>query len=214
MRLSPTRTALASLALFLPLALTACVVHVKKGSGSDTSKPNTDGSDADEAKPDTATETTPEGDADSDPARAEAPSLAECPAEAPEGGANYCTEDGKLAAFSGPVDRVKVPESAEKLFYQEGTDTERKTYLAISAVGETLYIRHVTCENCRRVLGKGYTAHLDHMSEEQVKALQAELGLDAEMAALTTAAAWKDFASNERGMGTLVGLAAKAEGEL
>lgn len=201
-------------ALGLALLLPACVVKSGSGGGpSDEPKPNT-GGELESAEPEgEAAEAGGEADTDGPPPRGEveAEELADCPEgdEARRAIAHYCTEDGKLAGEWVPVDTLRIPDDAEVIFHDPGTSTEGNTELTLAIRGEDeLYIRHVTCGQCRRVIGQGFSGHLAAMSPEQIRELETQLGLAEDMPVLETTETWKSFAGDPRGSEALTKLAA------
>jgi hypothetical protein len=178
--------------------------------------------DADEPRPDT---TVSVDWSDTDPAPPEpdpheirtSPSVAldlpECPAE--RGGAliHYCTEDDKLVGSWVPVDTLKIPDDVEIRFNAEGPDQRTQTSLMIATRGEALYIRHVTCGGCRRVIGQGFFGYPSRMDASQLRAMQAQLGLGDDAPLLDSAEAWTRYCEDPAGKATLTKIAGKAEGD-
>ena len=211
------RALLSSLPLALTLLASACSVSVSSGSGSSDPKPNSgEQVDNDDAKPDSGGD---EGDSGGDegsdtPELTAANALEDCPSEAGRDQlTNYCTDAGKLAGQWVPVDMLKVPADAEIVFHHKPEGVKEAPELSVALVGQRLYIRQVTCGACRRVLGQGFAGHLAHLSEEQMRAVQAQLGLSEDMPLLNTPDQWRSFASDERGKGALTEIAGKTEGE-
>lgn len=139
--------------------------------------------------------------------------LLDCPAPGVTKRTIYCTESGKVAGGWVIVDSMQLPDDATIIFDVAGPDATRQTRLQIAVRGEELYITHVTCGACRRVLGRGFTAYLTHMREDQLRAMQTQLGLDAALPVLTDAAAWTTFCADERGKQALTRIAALSESE-
>jgi hypothetical protein len=159
----------------------------------DDSKPNGSGSEV----------TEPEAEGEP-PARASAPQLPDCPADADAD--TYCTPEGKLAGRWVPVDTVRPPTSAETVFEATHTDIEQQPSLAILLDGETLYIKWVTCGSCRRVIGFGFSGDLAAMSDEQLRAMQTKLGLARDAALNDSAAGWRRYVTGEDGKAALTEL--------
>ena len=137
--------------------------------------------------------------------------LPACPTE--QGTNDYCTEDAKLAGSWVPVDTLDVPDTVTILFNAEGPDASRQTSLMIAVQGEQLFIRHVTCGACRRVLGQGFSGWLPHLSEVQLRELQTRLGLGTDTPLRDSAETWTSFCGDEQGKAALTQLASKTEGE-
>jgi hypothetical protein len=197
-------------ALLLVLALLplACQVKVNEGDASEP-KPDADPSAASDGGGEGAV-AEPESEG-ADPVRAPVASseLPACPADA--GADAYCTEDGKLAGRWVPVDTLKVPEDAELVFDAAHPDDEGQPSLSVAIHGETLYLRHVTCGSCRRVIGQGFSGAVARMTEDQRAAMQAKLGLAAELPVLADIEGWRAFASDERGAAALTELSTNTE---
>ncbi|HVI03465.1 MAG TPA: hypothetical protein VM869_32450 [Enhygromyxa sp.] len=211
-----TRRVLPALLAFCSLSI-ACTTTTTKGD-ADTPKPNTDAAPSGEPEPDWS-DTDP-GEPEPDPneqspvARAmPADQLPACPSEQGNALANYCTQAGKLAGSWVPVDTLKVPDDVVIIFNAEGPDASKQTRLLIATRGDELYIEHVTCGACRRVLGQGFMGHVSHLSEDQRRELQTRLGLDGAMPVLDSTEAWASFCADERGKGALTQIASKTEGE-
>jgi hypothetical protein len=180
---------------FVTLSL-ACVVKVNEGgSGSppddkdqpeESTKPNTTGSEV--AEPEV------EGE---QPGRASAPEVLDCPADADVD--TYCTDDKKLAGRWAPVDTVRPPASAETIFEAKHADLEKQPSLVIAVEGEMLYIQRVTCGDCRRIIGHGFSGDLATMSDTQIRAVQTKLGLGRDAPLLDTADAWRKYVSEDPG---------------
>ncbi len=116
-----------------------------------------------------------------------------CKAE-PDATQVYCA-GAELAGQWRPVDHVRLPEGAVVLYEASAPDPARRQQrqLTVAVLGEELIVRKVTCGNCRRVLGEGFTGRLDLLAEGQVLDVQARLGLP-EGPALRTAEAWRRYA--------------------
>ncbi|MFO7565613.1 MAG: hypothetical protein R6X02_23420 [Enhygromyxa sp.] len=182
--------------------------------------------DADEPKPDTSASTNASADSsETDPGQLEpdpneiqaaptpAVDLPDCPAEKGNALIHYCSEDGKLAGSWVLVDTLRVPDEVVIIFNAEGPDQGRQTSLMIATQGEALYIRHVTCGACRRVLGQGFRGHPSRMSEDQLRQMQAQLGLADDAPLLDSAEKWASFCEDEAGKRALAEIASKAEGD-
>lgn len=190
----------------IPLACTVTTTQVdgnepKPSSSADTKV-------ADPAEPDPAND-----DDDSKPNRV-APPTSELP-DCPSGGSlpSYCTDEGKLAGQWILVDTLKIPDDVEIIFNAENADASNQTSLLIAIRGEELYIKHVTCGACRRVLGQAFTGQLAHMSETQVRGMQTQLGLADDTPLLASADAWQSFCIDDAGKAALAQLAEKSEGD-
>jgi hypothetical protein len=209
------RRVLPALLAFCSLSI-GCTVTTKPDA--DAPKPNTSAAPSDDGELDSS-DTDP-GEPKPDPneqpkvARAvPAEQLPACPSEQGNALANYCTDDGKLAGSWVPVDTLKVPDDVVVIFNAQGPDASKQTSLLIATRGDELYIKHVTCGACRRVLGRGFMGHLSHMHETQLRELQKQLGLGDELPVLDSAEAWTNFCGDERGKGALTQIASKTEGE-
>jgi hypothetical protein len=189
------------LARTLPALLAVCLVPLActvNTMRADADAPKQDGSadsqQADPTDPDAARE-----DGDDKPARASlaADELPDCPAE---NGTFvvYCTKANKLAGRWMAVDALEIPDDVEIIFNAEGPDSSRQSSLLIATRGDELFIKHVTCGSCRRVLGQGFAGHLSHMSEDQILGVQAQLGLGDDVGVLATGTDWASFARDER----------------
>lgn len=197
--------------------LTVCLLPLACTTSS-TTKPDADepkpSSDADSSVSPIFSDTDPPED-DDDIVRASPTPVVElpdCPPE-PEPLVPYCTEANKLAGHWMPVDMLKIPDGVVVIFNAEGPDSSKQTSLLIATHGDALYIRHVTCGGCRRVLGQGFVGHPSHMSEAQVRALQTQLGLDKDAPLLDSADQWARYCSDPHGKAALTKIAGKAEGE-
>jgi hypothetical protein len=168
--------------------------------------------DADAPKPDSKAADADTNEPAAKQARAPSPAseLAECP-KAAEGPVSYCTEDDKLAGSWSMVDKVRIPDDVEIIFNAEGSDTRQQSSLMIAVRGDELYIRHVTCGSCRRILGQGFVGHLSHMNAEQVAAMQATLGLGEDVELLDSGEKWASFARGEAGLAMLTEIVNIAE---
>lgn len=178
--------------------------------------------DADEPKPNT---TVSADSSDTDPAPtapdpneiqaspSPAVDLPDCPTERGDALANYCTDDGKLAGSWVLVDTLQIPDDVVIIFNAEGPDQSKQTSLMIATHGEALYIRHVTCGACRRLLGQGFSGYPARMSEAQLRAMQTQLGLAEDTPLLDSAEAWARFCEDEAGKAALTKIAGKAEGD-
>jgi hypothetical protein len=200
----------------LSLLQLACVVSVRDGGSGEKpadqdegSKPNgvTDPgvTDPEASNPEVAD---PEAEGEP-PARAGTPQLPDCPADADAD--TYCTEDGKLAGRWVPVDTLRPPESAQTVFEAAPADIEKQPSLTILLDGETLYIKKVTCGNCRRVIGWGFSGDLTALSDEQLRKLQTKLGFGREPQLLDSAEAWRSYAATDPGKATLNRVAATTD---
>jgi len=112
-----------------------------------------------------------------------------CPT-APARGERFCDAQGTVAGAVLPVDGFPgVPPAAATVVRQESGGV-----LTVALEGERLWIRRVTCPQCRRVLGWSFGGDLPRMPSEALGALQAKLGLPAEPL-LRTAADWREAAA-------------------
>jgi hypothetical protein len=185
--------------------LLGCVVHVSDASSGD--QPD---EPVDAATPsDGSVVTTPEAEGQP-PTRARAPERLDCPADADAD--TYCTQDGKLAGRWVPVDTLRPPAGAQPIFEATLPDLEKQPSLVISLVGATLYIKHVSCGSCRRVIGQGFSGELDTLSDEQLRALQSKLGLAGDSPLLDSPESWRSFCGQDPGKATLTKLAAAVSG--
>lgn len=177
----------------------ACAVKVNEGSSGDPPA---------ESDQPTATEPTPKlAEVEAEPPmRASAPQAPDCPADADAD--TYCTHDNKLVGRWVPVDTIRPPAVAETIFQSAPTDVEQQPSLVIALDGETIYIKKVTCGNCRRVIGQGFMGDLSALSDTQIRDLQDKLGLGREAPLLDTAQAWRSYVSNDAGYAALTKLAA------
>lgn len=191
------RLASSVLLLLLPLA---CAVNVSEGGSGDqpgkvdeASKPNT---------PEVVAEPEAQGEP---PARAPTAELPDCPADANVDD-TYCTEDGKLAGRWVPVDTLHPPTSAEIVFEASQPDIQQQPSLTILLDGETIYVKHVTCGSCRRVLGQGFSGALAALSDEQLRALQTKLGLAVDSPLMDSPDAWRSYIGGKPGKAALTEL--------
>ncbi len=192
--------AMRSLSLVLVLSLSSSCAVEASGGNPEASEPPTDAT--------THVDQVALAPIEAEPAPAPDPhaQLADCPGSASAD--RYCTEAGKLAGQWGMVDMVRVPKDAQEIF-AAAPEHSRQPSLHIAVEGEVLYIRKVSCGNCARIMGEGFRGQLDALSEAQLLELAARLGLDAGLAPLRTAQAWRDYASGE-GREALVQIAAQS----
>lgn len=107
---------------------------------------------------------------------------------------DYCSEAGALVGQWMMVDRLRVPEGAELLSeLSEGGGGIGQNSLRIATADGVLYIHYVTCGACRRRLGKAFRGELAQMSGEQIKHMQAELGLREDTPVLDSVEAWRRY---------------------
>ena len=177
--------------LVLLLPAPACAVNVGAGTSSDSGQA--------EAKDPEQTPALDPEEPDAKPARAtpsndEAAELPDCPGADDE---TYCTEDNKLAGQWVPVDMLRIPADAEQLFHAPHPDVDRQPSLTIAVNGETLYLHQVSCGACARVIGQGFRGELSALSEAQLAAVQARLGLPADTAPLRSAEMWGGYVTGE-----------------
>ncbi len=177
-------------ACLLPLACTSTTAQVDDNAPEpDASAGGERDGEADGAAPQPAPE--PGG-------RDLAAELPDC--EASEGEfTSYCTNDGKLAGRWMPADTLRVPADVEIVFDAKGPDRPPQARLQIATRGDELYIKHVTCGACRRIIGRGFVGYPARMSAEQLREVQGRLGLAAELAPLTDTAAWAEYCRSEAG---------------
>jgi hypothetical protein len=194
------RRALPALLLVPTLAL-ACTSTNNPGNAEQPEQVAADGSNGEgEVAPQT------DGSADGPNVLGSALELADCPAEGDAHNmlVTYCNAAGKLVGSWSPVDLVRVPDEVEILFHAEHPDSKAQTSLLVCVHGEQLYIRHVTCGACRRVVGQGFAGVLAQMSAEQLRAMQKQLGLGEDLPALDSVARWREFAGDEQGKAVLI----------
>jgi hypothetical protein len=193
-------------ALILALVPLACVAQVRDG-GSGEPKPDTAGegevqADVAPSEGDDAGAEVGGDDVEADPTRASSEAaLPECPADA--GPDMYCNADNQLVGQWMLVDLLHIPKGAKVIFDAHHVDVDRQPGLTLAIEGETLYIRHVTCGACRRILGDGFRGQPAQMSEKQLREMQTRLGLGVEMPLLDSTEAVERFASDERGQAKL-----------
>jgi hypothetical protein len=167
------------------------------------------------SRPNSTADVEPEPEPKPDPVEDPKPDRAEptpvdlpvCPAESEH--PFYCDAHKQLVGSWMPVDHAKVPDDVEMIFEAEGGNTDQSR-LWIGISGNTLYIRHVTCGACRRVMGLGFIGHLDHMTSDQQRAVQKQLGLPDSAPLLETTEAWAVYAKTEAGIAALTEIAKKA----
>lgn len=177
------------------------------GQATEQPKPNSGGEGASDSDPGGAADTPRDVTAARD-----ATDLPDCPAtEGRNAWFTYCNDAGKLVGEWRPVDVIRPPEDAVVIFSAEGPDTGRGSRLTLAVRGDELYILHVTCDRCRRVLGQGFVGRPALLSAEQRESVQAQLGVSEDVPNLESVAAWTEFASDERGQTMLTELASITE---
>ena len=200
------------LASLLALAPLACTVTVNSGDASppaDDAKPNGEGEAADADAGSDNAEGEGEGEGVGTLEAVPQTGMAACPADPGED--SYCTEDSKLAGQWVMADQVRIPEGAETVFEASHADDERQPSLTIAVEGDELYIKQVTCGSCARILGQGFRGSLSSMSDEQVAAVQARLGLPEDAPKLTSTQRWRDYAGEGAGAEALTAISTKTE---
>lgn len=92
----------------------------------------------------------------------------------------YCDDDGNAVGLSAPVDLVPdIPWQRIHVEF-ERTGLERGGSLTVGFVGEQLWVHHVACGICRRIVGTAIVAELDRLSDAQRSKIQDLAGLPAE----------------------------------
>lgn len=135
--------------------------------------------------------------------------LPECPPDADAD--TYCTPSGELAGRWVMVDRLRVPASAETIFEAQHPEITEQPSLRVAIDGDTLYIAHVTCGACRRVMGNGFSGDPAALDPEQRRAIQDKLGLGDDVAALDGVEAWRKWAAGADGQAALAELAKRGD---
>ncbi len=117
-----------------------------------------------------------------DPARPDGPPMVP--------GSTTCSRAGRVSGVYQPADLIPAP-PVDAVILSEPKEIvfTNTAYVALS--GETLWIRRVTCEGCRRVLGWSFIGSLPELSPRQLLILQSDIGLDASVPALASAADWR-----------------------
>jgi hypothetical protein len=136
--------------------------------------------------------------------------LPDCPSEASM--PVYCTDAGKLAGAWTMADMVHIPSDALVVFEAEGTSQDRPS-LVVAQLGETLYLRHITCGACARTMGYGFSGRPSAMTEAQLLDLQVALGLPAELPPLTRLTTWANYCAGENGRAALTEIAQQGRGD-
>lgn len=92
-----------------------------------------------------------------------------------------CDTEGMAVGLAAPVDLVHdIPWDHIEVIHDE-TGRVRGGELEVGFVGPTqLWVRHVSCGICRRVIGVALVAELDRLSDEQRQRVQDEAGLPTE----------------------------------
>ncbi len=184
------------------LALLACAC-VGSGDRSSTSEPSTTKTEPDPLVIEGEPAPTPESPG------AELP---DCPAEAATRTVfeNLCTPTGKLAGQWRAVDTLGIPADAEVIFEWAGPTSPRPS-LTIALRGDELWIGHVSCGDCRRVLGEGFAGHIGQLSKDQMLAVQERLGLGQDVGVLSSPEAWRSFVASDSGRALLEAIARDPE---
>lgn len=139
-------------------------------------------------RPETSADTS--DDFDAPPAPAVRAQLGEaCPTEPPPRRAlRFCDDQGRISGVLLPVDALLgVPPATATIARQE-------PWLTLALEGDRLWIRRVTCAKCRRVLGFSFGGDLPRMRDDELREVQARLGLPADPV-LRTADAWREAAA-------------------
>jgi hypothetical protein len=119
---------------------------------------------------------------------------AACPTE-PEIGRSQrrflCDASGLVAGVWAPVDVLHdVPPEGAAILRDVPMQGDRGTSLRVGIAGTKIYVQHVTCGRCRRILGEAFAGDFTRLSDEDLRALQEHLGLPGDPL-LRTADAWK-----------------------
>lgn len=114
-----------------------------------------------------------------------------CRAEAPH--EELCGKDGAVAGVIVPVDHAldTPPDSAEMLLGEREAREPRPKETSVGAEGERLWVRAVTCGNCRRIMGWAFVGDLPRLDDAQISSIQKRLGMPPEVGPLRTVSAWR-----------------------
>ena len=109
--------------------------------------------------------------------------------------AELCDARGSVAAVIAMVDTVGdfPPASAEVIANRARSEFAPGEELTIALEGERLFVRHVTCGACRRVLGFAVVADLNRLQDDGLRMVQARAGLAADAPLLPNANAWREY---------------------
>lgn len=98
-------------------------------------------------------------------------------ADVPDGVSAQCDAEGIAVSLSAPVDTVPdIPWERIQVIH-EATGLDRGASIKVGNTGERLWIQHVSCGICRRILGVAIVADLDRLSDEQRRRIQDEAGV-------------------------------------
>lgn len=90
-----------------------------------------------------------------------------------------CDDTGTAVGLWAPVDTVYgvPPEEAELVHDKQPEPEPPGVGLTVGLEGGRLWIRHVTCARCRRVMGWAYVGELPELTDLHLREIQARLGL-------------------------------------
>jgi len=105
-----------------------------------------------------------------------------CPADVDPGQTSFmCDAEGRVAGMAVPVDHAHdvPPASAEEIFtmHTEPAPGEHQRNVKIALEGERIWVRYVTCTQCRRVLGWAFVGDLQRLTKAHRRRLQRALSI-------------------------------------
>ena len=124
-------------------------------------------------------------------------------AQTSSSGRDWYADDGELVGQYTNLERIRerIPDETSDLYSQIIlVERERIPILYATFDGEVLYVIRLSCSLCEPEVGDGLWADLSRMSPDQIKAVQAELGLEDDVPVLDTADKWREFVSYNNGL--------------
>ena len=122
------------------------------------------------------------------------------PIELDGGRVHYCGSDHLIAGVLVPVDFVHdIPPANAEVIQQRINDggVIRGNSLTVAVEGERLWIHHVTCGMCRRIMGIAFVGDLDRLDDYALSDIQRRLQLPG-APLLRTSADWRDALADTR----------------
>lgn len=118
-----------------------------------------------------------------------------CDPAKPEGppmipGSITCSREGRVSGVYQAVDFLPAP-PVDAVILSEPKEIVFASTAYVALDGETIWIRRVTCGGCRRIVGWSFIGNVSELSLRQLLTLQSDIGLEATVPALESAAEWQ-----------------------